>query len=310
MLGLNISSAFNSAVTIYISIPFLIIPQLLLAGVVVKFDKLNPILAKQGGVPVVGEMMASRWAFEALAVNQFKANKYEKNFYKYDKAISTAAFKKIYWIPELQNKMIKIDNSLKDKNTKLTDIQKDFALLRNELIKEQKYLKNKYKFENIDKLNDKDYTPEVEKSLKDFLARINEHYVNFENKARKLQDEVSQKLIKSLGNDEFVALKDNYTNEALDQFMLNSNELGDRCLEYNGRLIQRIDPIFLDPTESNIGAAHFYAPNKRFMGTLFPTYWFNIVVIWLMSISLMITLYFDVFKKVLDFLGNISFKRK
>jgi hypothetical protein len=36
MLGLNISSAFNSAVTIYISIPFLIIPQLLLAGVVVK----------------------------------------------------------------------------------------------------------------------------------------------------------------------------------------------------------------------------------------------------------------------------------
>jgi amino acid transporter len=46
MLGLNISSAFNSAVTIYISIPFLIIPQLLLAGVVVKFDKLNPTISK------------------------------------------------------------------------------------------------------------------------------------------------------------------------------------------------------------------------------------------------------------------------
>ena len=82
------------------------------------------------------------------------------------------------------------------------------------------------------------------------------------------------------------------------------------CLEYNGRLIQRIDPIYLDPTESNLGAAHFYAPNKRFMGVLFPTYWFNIVVIWLMSISMMITLYFDVFKKVLDFLGNISFGKK
>jgi amino acid transporter len=80
MLGLNISSAFNSAVTIYILIPFLIIPQLLLAGVVVKFDKLNPTLAKQGGVPLAGEIMASRWAFEALAVNQFKANKYQKTF--------------------------------------------------------------------------------------------------------------------------------------------------------------------------------------------------------------------------------------
>ncbi len=30
MLGLNISASFNSAVTIYISIPFLLIPQLLL----------------------------------------------------------------------------------------------------------------------------------------------------------------------------------------------------------------------------------------------------------------------------------------
>jgi ABC transport system ATP-binding/permease protein len=35
MLGLNISSAFNSAVTIYILIPFLLIPQLLLSGVIV-----------------------------------------------------------------------------------------------------------------------------------------------------------------------------------------------------------------------------------------------------------------------------------
>src|SRR5690606_25641049 len=82
MLGLNISSAFNSAVTIYILIPFLIIPQLLLAGVVVKFDKLNPTVASIGGgggkVPVVGEVMASRWAYEALAVNQFKENSFEK----------------------------------------------------------------------------------------------------------------------------------------------------------------------------------------------------------------------------------------
>jgi hypothetical protein len=46
------------------------------------------------------------------------------------------------------------------------------------------------------------------------------------------------------------------------------------------------------------------------MGSLIPTYWFNISVIWLMSLSLMVMLYFDVFKKVLDFLGNISFKKK
>src|ERR1700691_1056389 len=71
LLGLNISASFNSAVTIYILIPFLIIPQLLLSGIVVKFDKLNPvdnygIFSSQTEVPLVGQVMASRWAYEAL----------------------------------------------------------------------------------------------------------------------------------------------------------------------------------------------------------------------------------------------------
>jgi len=46
------------------------------------------------------------------------------------------------------------------------------------------------------------------------------------------------------------------------------------------------------------------------MGKLIPTYWFNLAVIWMMSITLMIMLYFEVFKKILDAMGNISFKKK
>ena len=41
ILGLNISSAFNSVIAIYIIIPFILIPQLLFSGVIVKFDKLH-----------------------------------------------------------------------------------------------------------------------------------------------------------------------------------------------------------------------------------------------------------------------------
>ncbi len=81
MLGLNISSAFNSAVTIYILIPLLLIPQLILSGVVVKFDKLNPTIGNTETVPFVGDMMASRWAFEAAMVTQFKDNRFEREFY-------------------------------------------------------------------------------------------------------------------------------------------------------------------------------------------------------------------------------------
>lgn len=310
MLGLNISSAFNSAVTIYILIPFLIIPQLLLAGVVVKFDKLNPDLAKQGGVPVAGEVMASRWAFEALAVNQFKANAYERNFYKYDKAISIAQYKKVYWIPKVQNKMSKIETELKDPS-KSEETTKDLDVIKREIGKEQAFLKNKIQFADLAKLVPQTYDANVSANLKAWLDKVNNFYIQKENAARDGRD----KIVKDLTNtpetkEKYQKLQEDYENESLNQLVLNSNDFGERCLEKDGRFIQRVDPVYLDAKESNLGRAHFFAPTKQFLGTSYPTYWFNILVIWVMSITLMITLYFDVFKWVLKTLGKISFGKK
>jgi hypothetical protein len=309
MLGLNISSAFNSAVTIYILIPFLIIPQLLLAGVVVKFDKLNPTLAEQGGVPIAGEIMASRWAFEALAVNQFKENMYERNFYKLEKTKSVAQYKKVYWIPKVQGKLTKIDNELKA-GKKLTDLKEDIELVKNELDKEASQSK-KIKCEVLSSINPSGYNDAVVVSIKDYLKRLNDYYNDVEKGCYNKADAITNGMTKTPADKEkFLQLQDDYENESLNQLLKNSNNMGERCLEKDGRLIQQIDPVFQDPTDSNFGRAHFFAPRKKFMGTLYPTYWFNILVIWMMSLSLMITLYFDVFKKVLDVFGNISFGKK
>jgi ABC-type multidrug transport system ATPase subunit/uncharacterized tellurite resistance protein B-like protein len=296
MLGLNISSAFNSAVTIYILIPFLIIPQLLLAGVVVKFDKLNPILAKQGAVPMVGEAMASRWAYEALAVNQFKDNKFEKQFYKYDKSISVASYKKNFWKAKIQNKLSKIETGYKEGKTN-KDFENDILLIRDEIAKEQKILKS-IKCEVFSKINVQQFNADVITSVFNYLKLVNDKYIAIENKARKESDELTSKLKNQL---DIVQLRDDYENENLSQLVKNATNLtGENCLEKDGRLIQINDPIFCDPTESNIGRAHFYAPRKKVFGAYYSTFWVNIIVIWLMSISLIVTLYFDVFKKVLD----------
>ena len=99
MIGFNISSAFNSVITIYILIPFVIIPQLLFSGVMVKYDWLrsnNP--ASYEYVPVIGDMMAARWSFEALVVDQFKNNRFEKNFFKYEADMSQADWYTIFLI--------------------------------------------------------------------------------------------------------------------------------------------------------------------------------------------------------------------
>ena len=308
VLGLNISSAFNSAVTIYILIPFLIIPQLLLAGVVVKFDKLNPTLANQGSVPLSGEVMASRWAFEALAVNQFKENAYEHNFYKYDKSISVAQYKKDYWMPKLESKLVKIENETKE-GKKISDVKADIELLYNEISKESKVNK-KVTCGVLDQINEKNYSPAVAVAIKAYLSNIKNYYINVQNTAYKKLDEVKLSMQKNPAEKEkFLELAANYDNENLNNLVKNSGELN-RCIEKDGKLIQQIDPVFQDPVGSKLGRAHFFAPRKNFMGTYFSTYWFNICVIWMMSIVLIITLYFEVFKKVLDALGNIKLTKK
>ncbi len=308
VLGLNISSAFNSAVTIYILIPFLIIPQLLLAGVVVKFDKLNPTLANQGSVPLSGEVMASRWAFEALAVNQFKENAYERNFYKFDKSISVAQYKKDYWMPKLESKLVKIENETKA-GKKLSDVKADIELLRNEISKETK-INKKVTCDVLAQINDKSYSPAVAAAIKVYLTNIKNYYINVQNTAYKKLDEVKLSMQKNPAEKEkFLELAENFDNENLNNLVKNSGELN-RCIEKDGKLIQQIDPVYQDPVESKLGRAHFFAPRKNFMGTYFSTYWFNICVIWVMSIVLIITLYFEVFKKVLDALGNIKLTKK
>src|SRR5688572_26548524 len=137
LLGLNISSGFNSAVTIYILIPLLLIPQLILSGVVVKFDKLNPTIGNTATVPFVGDLMASRWAFEAAMVTQFKDNKFEKEFYIYDKVMANSDFQKVYLIPELETKLQSVLQNYRSNDPMVRDVvDKNLTVIRNEVAQE------------------------------------------------------------------------------------------------------------------------------------------------------------------------------
>jgi hypothetical protein len=76
-------------------------------------------------------------------------------------------------------------------------------------------------------------------------------------------------------------------------------------LDLDGKYIQKIDPVYLDPVDSDLGRAHFFAPRKKIFGKYYNTYWVNIWVIWIMSLTLGITLYFDLLKKFINFLEQI-----
>ena len=93
LLGLNISATFDSAVSIYLLIPILLIPQIVLSGAMVNFYKLNPVVGNVKVTPVISDFFAARWAYEGLAVRQFKKNKYNRKFFTLDQAISNADYK-------------------------------------------------------------------------------------------------------------------------------------------------------------------------------------------------------------------------
>ncbi|HMR58098.1 MAG TPA: ABC transporter permease, partial [Cyclobacteriaceae bacterium] len=101
VIGLNISSAFNSAVTVYGLIPLLLIPQMILSGLLFDFDKLNHLISTRGKVPMVADLMTSRWAYEAMAVHQFKNNEFEKAYFNYERAEAVADYKAAYLADEL-----------------------------------------------------------------------------------------------------------------------------------------------------------------------------------------------------------------
>ena len=103
---------------------------------------------------------------------------------------------------------------------------------------------------------------------------------------------------------------DKYHNEAVADQVKKVLEK-DRILEYKNELVQQIDPIYKDPVASGRFSfrSHFFAPRKHFMSKMYDTYWFNMVIIWLLSAFFYITLYFELLKKLLSIGQRIKFKK-
>lgn len=311
VLGLNISSAFNSAVTVYVMIPLLLIPQMILSGLLFSFDKLNNMISTKGKVPIVADMMASRWAYEALAVYQFKENSYEKDLYEFEKAESQFDFYSAYVVTELDKKRKYIfDNRETNSDSLKSLLQKDIDIIKNTIVD------NYYK-KGIDKELAKDwtiatFTPEFNDKLEAYLQAFRKFYQDAYNVAvarreKKIYELENQKDSRYNVNE----AKNRYFNESLADLVRNVNEKN-RILEFRGELIQQINPVFLTPKAKGIldYRAQFFAPEKNLLGATIPTFTFNLLVIWLMTVVLYVTLYFELLRKFVNLFDKPSLKLK
>jgi ABC-type multidrug transport system ATPase subunit len=290
LLGLNISASFSSAVTVYILIPLLLIPQMILSGAMFSFDNLNSAITNKSKTPIISDLMASRWAYEAVTVSQHKNNSYESPLYKYNQRKSELNFIKSYTIPKLKN-IIQEELQTQD--------GKHITLIKNELIKlnirYSKHFSVSTTFSQIDNvtfqaidLNLKSLTKNLTKQYSKISDLIENKKIALDNKAK--QSGTSLMLIK----------KGNLNGQLLD--VVKNIGTKKRIIVYNDQLIQKYDPVYQKPIPNGIldYRAHLYSPEKHFMGYTFNTFYFNLIVIWIMSLLLFISLYFDLLKSTID----------
>lgn len=304
MVGLNISAGLNSIVTIYILIPLILVPQLLLGGAMIKFDELHHSLTRKVFVPVIGDMMVSRWAYEALAVQQFKNNAYEKDYYDFDQLISHASYQSSFLIPRLERKLEQTLDHLKAGDS--SNAKKDLRLIRNEFNKIPERDEN-HTFNRFNDLEPKYFTQNTYDGALYYLSSLRKKYQSMQEDANDDREQVYLNNIELMGQEEVHLIKKKYHNINLSNLVLNRAELA-KVYETNSGYVQKKDPIFMHP-DSNYGRSHFYAPVKILGKWHIDTLWFNLFMIWSITAILYLALVHDTLRRSLVFIGKL-FKRR
>ena len=314
LMGLNISSAFNSAVTVYVLIPVLIIPQLVLSGVIISFDKFNPQLSNLERVPAVGNFMASRWAFEALAVNQFKYNAFTRQFYTMEREIALSDYYSTYYVPNLEAHLSKVSYNY-DVVTAYPDsiemVKSHLRILKTE-IEKQLRLVGKDHFENAGSIELNTFNRSVYSETASFLSTLKRYYKNKHQRWSHKLDSIKQLLNDTPRGFKLQKwLRNRYYNQSLAEMLEGKNKTT-RIVGYQGKLFQKIYPIYYKPdtTELFDVATVFYAPEKVVFHKTFDTLIVNLGVLILMSVILLIALYFDWLKKVVVWIEDVQIARK
>lgn len=302
MLGLNVSASFNSAKVIYMMIPVLIIPQLMFSGIIVRFDKLHPWFASERSVPWVGDIMASRWAYEGLAVAQFTDNAYERTFYELDRRMKTANWKKDLWLREIRDRSIQLRRQLESPADGQA-MAKDLALVHDEMAKEVRSLRG-LQFPMLDKLVPGQVNAAVLDELDRVLETLTQHYRNVYRQAERAKEaRIAEMTATPAGKQAYFQLLDRQRNDQLATFVTNANDVN-MIVEANGELVQKSDPVYQVPAEGGFFGAHFYAPVKPVLGRMVPTLWANVLLLWGMTLLLALALKWNFFPWVVGRMGR------
>jgi hypothetical protein len=253
--------------------------------------------------------MTVRWSFEALAVEQFKNNKYERNIFSYQQGFSQNDWYSGFLINDILKR--KMDECLK---------LKDSLVFRDKI--ENNFYKLNYYITQLDRLagfgqkngvlqiplSTVNFNQEIANKTGKHLDSLSRHFQQVRKKYLKQLDSVNTAIENktSNGNEDYAELKASYHNNQLETLVLDRFGVK-KYIETDKKIIQKLEPAYMIPTSKN-GRTHFYAPYKQVGSLKIDTYWFNLIILWLVSLLLYIALYYNLLQKIVEGLGKVKLK--
>ncbi|MDH6304776.1 ABC-type multidrug transport system ATPase subunit [Parabacteroides sp. PF5-5] len=265
LTGLWLSQTLNSIVSIYITIPLLLIPQILLCGVVIQFDDLNTGASDRNVVPLIGEMIPSRWAFEALMVEQYRDNTYNETFFPLEKEKFLAQYYKDIHLERVRSLVERYedgDNSLQQ-------------TIENELPVLSKAARLNLSWE------DEHYSSCLEK----IDSALNRRAHNF----TAYLEQTMQGVIKEKGAEWLNEQKKVHHNQAIEDLVLGA-KTNRFYKEVNNRIYPKVGFVYLEP-ENPYGRTPFYSHKKRIGNYTISTYNFNILMLGFFAVLAIIAIF-------------------
>ena len=276
LTGLLLSQILSSVVAIYISIPILLIPQILLCGLVVSFSDLTP-KSTTGNVPLIGDLIPSRWSYEALAVTSFADNDYEKPFFQLDKEKYETQFYNMVFLYELQSQL----ETMNDEKKRGKEVNPDHLNVI------QTNLPVLTEYAGLEAYQS-DFSYD---SLHEYMKNAEKILSKKSNRATLDKEAVVDQFVRENGKEALLELKKSHHNLKLEDFVVGADQ--GRMLDIvDGHIVPRVGPIFLTP-HNQMGRAPFYSSEKIVAGIHVKTLWFNMGIIFLMCIVATILLMAD-----------------
>jgi hypothetical protein len=149
-----------------------------------------------------------------------------------------------------------------------------------------------------------EFSSEIAKETDQYLDTLGSHIMLLRKKAVILKDSTANSLESELGKKGLINLKSHYENKNLKELVLNII-VTEKSIETSKKIIQKYEPAYMRPVSGN-GRAQFYAPYKQIGNITIDTFWFNILVLWLLTLISYVILYYNLLQRAIAFFGRMG----